>query len=52
LARDENLRHIRQSGRTPWKREVGYYVRSLAETGVFRMKTIFGVRLASRTTER
>jgi hypothetical protein len=52
LARDENLRHIRQSGRAAWKREVGYHVRSLAETGVFRMKTIFGGRLASRKPER
>ena len=28
--------------------EVGYHVRSLAETGVFRMKAIFGSQLASR----
>jgi len=52
LARDENLRHIRRSGRAAWKREVGYHVRSLAETGVFRMKTIFGGHLASRRPER
>jgi Transposase DDE domain len=52
LARDENLRHIRRSGRTAWKREVGYHVRSLAETGVFRMKTIFGGHLARRKPER
>lgn len=49
LARDENLRHIRRSGRKAWKREVGYHVRSLAETGVFRMKAIFGGHLASRS---
>jgi IS5 family transposase len=52
LARDENLRHIRRSGRKAWKREVGYHVRSLAETGVFRMKAIFGGHLASRRPER
>jgi IS5 family transposase len=52
LARDENLRHIRRVGRKAWKREVGYHVRSLAETGVFRMKMAFGGHLASRTPER
>ncbi len=51
LARDENRRHIRRAGRTAWKREVGYHVRSLAETGMFRMKTIFGAGLASRRLE-
>jgi IS5 family transposase len=52
LARDENLRHIRRVGRTAWKRAVGYHIRSLAETGVFRLKAIFGGHLASRGTER
>jgi IS5 family transposase len=48
LARDENLRQIRRVGRRAWKREAGYHIRSLAETGVFRLKTIFGGHLASR----
>jgi hypothetical protein len=52
LAWDENLRHIRRSGREAWKREVGYHIRSLAETGVYRLKAIFGGQLASRGTER
>jgi Transposase DDE domain len=52
LPRDENLRHIRRVGRTAWKRSVGYHVRSLAETGVSRMKAIFGGHLASRRPER
>jgi IS5 family transposase len=51
LARDENLRAIRRVGRKAWKREVGYHVRSLAETGVFRLKTIFGGHLANRKPE-
>lgn len=51
LARDENLRAIRRSGRRAWKRESGYHVRSLAETGVYRMKVIFGDQLASRRPE-
>ncbi len=52
LARDENLRAIRRVGRKAWKQEVGYHQRSLAETGVFRLKTIFGGHLASRNSER
>jgi hypothetical protein len=51
LPRDENLRHIRRVGRRAWKREVGYHIRSLAETGVFHMKAIFGDHLASRRPE-
>jgi hypothetical protein len=48
LARDENLRRIRQIGRSAWKVESGYHERSLAETAMFRMKTIFGEGVASR----
>lgn len=51
LARDENLRTIRRSGRKAWKRESGYHMRSLAETGVCRMKVIFGDHLANRRPE-
>ena len=46
--RDENLRRIRQVGRKRWKWESGYHRRSLAETMVFRFKTIFGDRLQAR----
>jgi hypothetical protein len=49
--RDENLRRIRQVGRAEWKRESDYHRRSLAETTVFRYKTIFGDRLATRKVE-
>ena len=48
LARDENLRRIRKIGRAAWKQESGYHRRSLAETAMFRMKTIFGGTIASR----
>ncbi len=48
LARDENLRRIRQVGRKAWKRESGYHERSLAETAVFRMKKIFGGGVCGR----
>ena len=48
LARDENLRRIRQVGRAAWKRESGYHRRSLAEPTRFRLKGIFGERVSAR----
>ncbi|MEQ8672505.1 MAG: IS5/IS1182 family transposase, partial [Aggregatilineales bacterium] len=47
-----NLRRIRHIGRKRWKIEAGYHRRSLAETAVFRFKTIFGNTLSSRTLTR
>jgi len=47
LARDQNLRRIRQIGRATWKRECGYHRRSLAETTMFRLKTIFSERVTA-----
>lgn len=46
--RDENLRHIRNHGRKQWKRDSNYHRRSLAETTMFRFKTIFGGSLSAR----
>lgn len=51
LTRDENLRYIRKHGRKAWKRDSGYHIRSLAETAMFRMKTIFGDHLSARLLE-
>lgn len=51
LKRDENLRSIRKHGRKEWKKESGYHIRSLAETTVFRLKTIFGDKLSARLPE-
>ncbi len=51
LKRDENLRAIRKAGRKEWKKNSGYHVRSLAETTMFRLKTIFGDDLSSRLLE-
>ena len=48
LVRDENLRQIRKQGRKSWKQESGYHQRSLAETAMFRFKTLFGPDLKSR----
>ena len=47
LKRDENLRYIRKA----WKKSSGYHIRSLAETTMFRLKTIFGDRLSTRSLE-
>lgn len=49
--RDENLRQIRQVGRKQWKRASNYHRRSLAETQVFRFKTIFGDRMQTRQVD-
>jgi hypothetical protein len=50
LDRDENLRRIRQIGRKAWKEESGYHQRSLGETAMFRMKTLFGDEVSSRAS--
>jgi len=51
LQRDENLRYIRKHGRQQWKDDSGYHIRSLAETIIFRLKTIFGDQLSARLLE-
>ena len=51
LKRDENLRAIRKHGRKEWKKNSGYHIRSLAETTMFRLKTIFGDELSARLLE-
>lgn len=51
LPRDVAIRGIRKLGRAEWKRQVGYHRRSLSETAMFRMKTIFGPILKNRNEE-
>lgn len=46
--RDKNLRRIKKAGRKKWKQQSGYHRRSLVETAMMRIKTIFGARLSSR----
>jgi hypothetical protein len=48
LPRDEAIRGIRLLGRKVWKQQIGYHRRSLAETAVHRIKTIFGGVLKNR----
>lgn len=50
--RDATIRRIKEIGRKAWKVESGYYRRSLAENGIFRLKRIFGAMLSSRTLAR
>lgn len=49
--RDENLRAIRKSTRKKWKEPSGYHTRSLSETAMYRLKTIFGEKIDSRKAE-
>jgi len=46
--RDENLREIRAKGRKRWKIDNNYHRRSLSETAMFRLKTIFGDKVPAR----
>jgi hypothetical protein len=50
--RNLNLLRIKEIGRKDWKKKSGYHRRSLAETAMFRFKTIFGDHLCARETER
>jgi Transposase DDE domain len=47
-ARNKMLDTIAQVGRPAWKKAAGYHKRSLAETTMFRYKTIIGGRLRNR----
>jgi hypothetical protein len=49
--RDEVIRNIRALGRKIWKKQSGYHKRSLAETAMYRLKTIFGGVLRARSFE-
>jgi hypothetical protein len=51
LKRDENLRSIRKQERPAWKKDSGYHIRSLSETAMFRLKTMFGDGLSARLLE-
>jgi len=50
-ARDKVVRQIKKAGRKNWKIQTGYHKRSLAETAMYRIKTIFGGVLRSRLFE-
>ena len=50
--RDAAVRRGREAGREQWKREAGYHRRSLAETAMMRLKTLFSDRLKAREWRR
>ncbi len=50
--RNTNLRQVQKLGATRWKRKVKYHRRSLVETAIFRLKTLFTDRLRSSAVER
>jgi hypothetical protein len=50
--RNVHIERIAEVGRDQWQAESGYHRRSLAETAMFRVKTIFGDRLRARTIRR
>jgi hypothetical protein len=50
--RNQNLRGVRRLGIKRWKKKVGYHKRSLVETAIFRLKTIFADKLKSREGQR
>ena len=51
-SRDDNVRTMRKVGLEKWKQTVGYHRRSLVETAMMRLKSIFSQKLKSRTFER
>ena len=50
--RNAAVLRAREVGRDEWKKEAGYHRRSLAETAMMRMKTIFSDRLKAREWSR
>jgi len=50
--RNTNLRRAQETGRAEWTVENGYHRRSLAETAMFRFKTIFGYHMNAREDKR
>jgi hypothetical protein len=49
--RDGVIERSRELGRAAWKIEAGYHRRSLAETGMFRIKRLLGNRLTAKKFE-
>jgi len=49
--RNQVVREIEEKGHPIWKQESSYHRRSLAETAMFRIKTLFGNQLKARQFE-
>ena len=50
--RNSNLRQVLRLGAQGWKKKVKYHRRSLVETAIYRIKTLFSEKLRSREVER
>jgi hypothetical protein len=50
--RNNNLQAVRRLGVKGWKKKAGYHRRSLVETAIFRLKTLFTDKLKSRDAQR
>jgi hypothetical protein len=50
--RNRNLRGVRKWGIKGWKKKSGYHQRSLVETAIFRLKTLFADKLRNREVTR
>jgi len=50
--RDEAVCRLREVGKDQWKKEAGYHRRSLVETAMMRIKTLFSQRLKAREWRR
>lgn len=50
-ARNNTVKEVQENGSKTWKQNNSYHRRSLAETAMFRIKTLFGDRLKSRQFE-
>lgn len=46
------MKTMRRVGLEKWKQEVRYHRRSLVETAMLRLKTVFSQKLKSRTFDR
>ncbi|MCF7987304.1 MAG: hypothetical protein K9L60_07030 [Methylovulum sp.] len=49
--RNEVLAQIQEKGLATWKDESGYHRRRIAENTMYRLKQLFGDKLASRVFE-
>jgi hypothetical protein len=51
-SRDQNVKGMRRLGLKGWKEKTRYHRRSLVETAMMRLKTIFSEKLKARTCDR
>jgi len=50
-ARNQTVKEVQEKGSQVWKQKTSYHRRQLAETAMFRIKTLFGDHLKSRRFE-